>query len=183
MSKRKNYSGFTLVESLVVCSIVSVLMGLAVPSFSQMLSNFRVKNDADVFFRSVALTRSEAITRNSRAVMCKSADGRSCTQTGGWDQGWLIFHDANSNAELDVGEALVWYQNPLESHIQITGNGPVAKYVSYTGSGNTSLVSGALQMGTLTFCKPSPRVSHAWQVVISSTGRPRNVKTTVKQCV
>ena len=148
-----------------------------------MLNNFRLRNEADAFLTSVLLTRSEAVKRNARAVMCKSDKGKSCAKSGGWDEGWIVFHDANNNAELDAGESVVWNQQPIESRIRITGNGPVTNYVSYTSLGTTNLVSGAFQAGTVTFCQVSATTTQAWQIVINSTGRPRSVKTTVKQCI
>jgi type IV fimbrial biogenesis protein FimT len=182
MSKNKNASGFTLVELVVVCAILAVLLSSAAPSFAHFLSSYRLKSQADAFFTSALLTRSEAAKRNARAVMCKSGTGTSCTKSGGWDQGWIVFHDANNNAELDQGESVVWRQQSLDARIKITGNGPVGQYVSYTSLGTTNLVSGAFQAGTLTFCQASPTATEAWQIVISKTGRPRSVKITVTQC-
>ena len=180
---RKYSSGFTLAELLVVCGILAVLLAYAVPGFASMLSSLRLRKGADTFFTSVLLTRSEAVKRNSRVVMCKSDNGKVCASGGDWNQGWIIFHDANNNAEVDAGESIVWHQQSVESRIKITGNGPVQKYVSYTGFGTSNLVSGAFQAGTLTFCQISPSPTDAWQIVINKTGRPRSVKTTVKQCI
>jgi type IV fimbrial biogenesis protein FimT len=180
---RKYASGFTLAELLVVCGILAVLLAYAVPSFTPMLSSLRLKNEADAFFNGVLLTRSEAVKRNSRVVMCKSDKGKVCASGGDWNQGWIIFHDANNNAEVDAGESIVWHQQSVENRIKITGNGPVQKYISYTGLGTSNMVSGAFQAGTLTFCKISPNATDAWQIVINKTGRPRSVKTTVKQCI
>jgi type IV fimbrial biogenesis protein FimT len=158
-------------------------LGVRSTVFSQMLSSLRLRNGVDTFFTSVLLTRSEAVKRNSRVVMCKSDQGKVCASSGDWNQGWIIFHDANNNAEVDAGESIVRHQQSLENRIKITGNEPVQKYVSYTGFGTSNLVSGAFQAGTLTFCQISPSPTDAWQIVINKTGRPRSVKTTVKQCI
>jgi len=56
----KTHSGFTLIELLVVISIAAILVSLAVPNFSQMVGQQRVKAAANDFKSAVALARSEA---------------------------------------------------------------------------------------------------------------------------
>jgi type IV fimbrial biogenesis protein FimT len=176
-TKKKKYSsGFTLVELLITSCIVAILLSIAGPSFAQMLSGLRLKNQVDAFFASVLLARSEAVKSNSRTVMCKTKEGRSCVTAGGWEQGWIVFHDLNNNAELDEGESVVWHQQALESDIKITGNTPVASYISYTPAGTTNLVSGAFQAGTLKFCQNAQKTSETWQIVVNKTGRPKSLK-------
>ncbi len=182
MKKRKHNFGITLVEMLVTSCIVAVLLSIAGPSFAQMLSGLRLKNQVDAFFASVLLTRSEAVKTNSRTVMCKSTNGQSCASAGGWHQGWIVFHDFNNNAELDEGESVVWRQQALDSGIKITGNTPVAKYISYTPTGTTNLVSGAFQAGTVKFCQGAQETAETWQIVVNKTGRPKSRKATPNPC-
>jgi type IV fimbrial biogenesis protein FimT len=182
MKKRKHNFGITLVEMLVTSCIVAVLLSIAGPSFAQMLSGLRLKNQVDAFFASVLLARSEAAKSNARTVMCKTTNGQSCVTDGGWDQGWIVFHDLNNNAELDGGESVVWHQQALDSAIKISGNTPVAKYISYTPTGTTNLVSGAFQAGTVKFCHGAPKTSETWQIVINKTGRPKSLKATANLC-
>ena len=114
--------------------------------------------------------------------MCKTTNGQSCVTDGGWNQGWIVFHDLNNNAELDGGESVVWHQQALDSAIKISGNTPVAKYISYTPTGTTNLVSGAFQAGTVKFCHGAPKTSETWQIVINKTGRPKSLKATANLC-
>jgi type IV fimbrial biogenesis protein FimT len=125
---------------------------------------------------SLHLARSEAIKRNSRAVVCPSADGSHCAVDGAWHLGWLVFHDANNNAAREDGEEIVHRRQALSTGLRVGSTGSTARYVSYESSGGTRQVSGAFQAGTLTLCSKSGDLDAARQIVISRTGRPRTVK-------
>jgi len=179
---RSGGSGFTLIEMLVLLAMVVVLQTLAAPALSGFVDSMRLTAGANSFLSSVHLARNEAAKRNARVVLCKSATGDACTRAGGWEQGWLVFHDVNNNAALDAGEALLSREQALPRHIRFSGNSQLANYLSYTQTGAASLTSGAFQAGTLTLCAQSATRVEARQVIISSTGRPRTVRTTVAQC-
>ena len=182
MAKKSGCAGFTLIELLVVVALMVILQSLAAPAFSAMVKSMRLTTATNSLFSSLLLARSEAIKRNSRAVVCKSATGNACITSGGWEQGWIVFHDANNNAALDAGEDLVSREQALPQPIRLTGNDPVVSYVSYTPMGRTNYTSGGFQAGTLTVCTQSATSVAAREIKISISGRPRTLKTTVAQC-
>ena len=175
-------SGVTLLELMVVLAIAAILLLAGIPSFASLINSTRLSTATNEMISSLHLTRSEAIKRNSRAVMCTSATGTSCAVSGGWHQGWLVFHDANNNAKLDLGETVVLTRQALPAGLWATSTGTTARYVSYAPSGGTKQVSGAWQGGTLTLCNESGSLNSARKVIISSTGRPRTEKTTLASC-
>ena len=175
-------SGTTLLELMVVLSIAGILLAIGIPAFSYLAHSSRLSSATNEMVSSLHLTRSEAIKRSSRVVMCTSATGTSCAASGGWHQGWLVFHDANNNAALDAGETVIMARQALPAGFSLTGNKWISKYISYTPSGATRMTSGVLQVGTLTLCNESGAPGAARQVIISSTGRPRTEKTTLASC-
>jgi type IV fimbrial biogenesis protein FimT len=175
-------SGATLLELLVVLALSAVLLGMAIPGFAAFTSNSRLVNTTNSMLSSLHLARSEAIKRRARAVLCPSSTGTDCAAEGGWHQGWLLFHDANNNAARDDGETVVLAQAGMPEGFRLTGNTQVSKYISYTPTGAAQLVSGAFQAGTLTVCNESGSPIAARRIIISSTGRPRVVKTTLDAC-
>ena len=180
---RSRPGGFSLVELLTALTVGSVLMSLTVPAMTGMLKNQHAASTVNALFASLNLARSEAIKRNARAVLCKSADGVSCTTGGGWEQGWILFHDGNNNAVFDPGEQVVLQQGAVSSGIRLTGNMPVANYVSYSPSGTAKLISGAFQAGTFTLCPASSSGVDVRQIVLSGTGRARTQKGTLSDCL
>ena len=174
--------GYTLVELLVVLAVGALLMLIAVPALTGMLNSQKAISTINALYTSLNLARSEAIKRNARAVLCKTADGLSCTHNGGWEQGWILFHDANNNAVFDPGETVLHQQGPAPAGVRLTGNLPVAHYVSYSPAGTAKLPSGAFQAGTFTLCMASAPSVDIRQVVLPSTGRARTQKGKIGDC-
>lgn len=157
-------------ELLVTLAIVALLAGMALPSFEALLREHRASVTGNELLGALALTRSEAIRRDSRVTLCTSQDGQTCGKGIGWQHGWIIFHDPDQNALRDVSETILLVQPPVHG-LSITGNTPVADYVSYVASGTTLKTNNALQMGTITLCAGAS----GHQIVVSATGRPRSV--------
>jgi type IV fimbrial biogenesis protein FimT len=176
------FSGTSLVELLVALSILLILLTQAVPAFNSSLTSSRLANSTNTFLASIYLARSEAIKRNGRVVICKSIDGLACSTSGDWEQGWIVFHDRNNNAALDSGEAVLQVEPALAAAISFRGNQYVANYISYSPSGSSKMISGAFQAGTLIVCEKSTTSGETRNIVISATGRPRVVRTTVATC-
>ena len=184
-TERKRHAierGFSLTELLVVLGITALMVATAVPAFSNLMGTMRLRSASNALYFGLMLARSEAIKRNERVVVCKSATGTSCTVTGGWEQGWLVFVDTNNNSKSETGEEIVLYQPRLPSSIHINGNLPLANYVSYKGSGTTAQVSGAFQAGTITACQVSKGEVDAHKIIISAVGKARQVKDKVSIC-
>lgn len=176
-------SGFSLLELLVTGAIASVLMLVAVPAMTGMLDTQRRISSVNSFVSSLHLARGEAIKRNGRAVVCKSNGGDQCSRSGDWDQGWIVFHDANNNARVDAGELVLRQHGPIGDRLRLTGNQPVAHYVSYSASGSAKLMSGAFQAGTFVLCPTSVnRDGAVRKIILSGTGRPRTVDGTASDC-
>jgi len=165
--------GFTLVELLVVGAIASVLAAVGVPSWRAFAGKLQVSAATDAFVSGLHLARSEAIKRHDRVALCKSADGAACADAGGWDQGWIIFHDGNNNGTREEPEPILRRQQALAPALRLSGNLQVAQYVSFVPTGATKLVAGGFQAGTLTVCWESGRTVQGRQIILNAAGRPR----------
>jgi type IV fimbrial biogenesis protein FimT len=162
--------GFTIVEALVTITVMALLLACAVPAFGAWLAEIKLRNAAYALADAMALARSEAIKHGARATLCKAADRTRCTTLGGWEAGWLLFLDDNHTATREADEPLVRIEPPADRGITARANQPLSNYVSFTALGHARLLSGALQMGTFTVCRPGSRAYH---VVLANTGRVR----------
>lgn len=167
--------GYSLVEPMTALAVLGVLSAIAVPSFARLLAETRVRDASSDLFAAVIQTRSEALKRHGRAVLCKSADLNRCIDDIRWDSGWIVFNDENESGQRDADEALLRTGEARGGRVTISGDGSVGNYVSYVGSGRTQqLNTGAWQAGTLTVCSEGI----ARQIIINRVGRPRTVPAT-----
>lgn len=174
--------GFTLIELVVVLSIVGALLSLAAPLAASLAGGMRMASVTNLFFGHLQLARSEAIKRNGPVALCSSADQLTCSVDGGWEQGWIVFHDRNNNGRREADEPLVHGVGPVPTGLRVMGNTSVARYVSFAATGGTRTTSGAFQAGTVTVCRESAAEAEARQIVISAVGRPRIRRTPVATC-
>lgn len=172
-------SGVTLLELMVVLAIAAILLTIGIPSFASLAQSSRLSTATNELLAALHLARSEAIKRSARAVICSSASGAACANSGDWDQGWLVFHDANNNANVDAGEAVILRRQALPAGLRATSR---RTYISYTPDGSTKWTSGALQGGTFTVCNDTGSPVAARELIISLAGRARTAKMTLASC-
>jgi type IV fimbrial biogenesis protein FimT len=67
--------GFTLVELMVALAVAAILLGIAVPSFRDMLERNRVAAQSNDLLGGLQATRSEAIRKNATHRFCNSNAG------------------------------------------------------------------------------------------------------------
>lgn len=166
--------GFTLVELMIVLAIAAILLTLAVPSFTDFVKNNRMVAQNNDFVTALNLARSEAIRRGSRVTVCSSGDGATCA-AGGWEQGWIVFVDANGDGTVDDPDnGILRVHGPLAGGTTLTGVAALATHISYTALGTTRPIGGgaaATQVGALVLCDDRGFGNKARAIQINSTGR------------
>ncbi len=144
-------AGFTILELMIVVSILGILLGIGVPSFTAIIRQNRLAAETNELLSATAIARSEAVKRGSPVTLCAAAtvDLNSCaTADDQWSNGWIVFSD-------DVGAAGVidTDANPLTlddtiiqvwpaAAAQITVRNATSRFVSYRGDGGTNLPPG-----------------------------------------
>jgi type IV fimbrial biogenesis protein FimT len=164
-------AGYTLLELMVTITIVGILMGVAVPSFTSVIDSNRLTTYANDLVTALNFARSEAIKRNLRVSLCKSTNRVSCATINNWSQGWIIFTDQNNNSTYDNStEILLRVQANKTNTTTMAGDTPVANYVSYIATGQSKLSTGAFQAGTIKIC--DERTGNVGiNIALNSTGR------------
>lgn len=165
--------GFTLVELVVTLTVGIILLALAVPSLQNLIQNNRISAATNDLFTAINLARSAAIKRGTRVTICKSGVDNVCADANGWQQGWIVFADPDSNAVYTAeSEDLLRVREPIGGNVVITGNANVEDYISYVARGNSELVSGFPQNGTITVCDHRSG-DFGRNLVLSRSGRIR----------
>jgi type IV fimbrial biogenesis protein FimT len=174
--------GVSQVEVLVTVGIVAGALGLGLPAMQESLQSAALSSASHELVADLELARAEAVKRNQRVALCKSPAGAQCVAQGGWEQGWIVFHDANTNGRKDAGEELIARHPELARGLRARGNQPVANYVSYTAIGASKSTAGGFQAGTLTLCRASGLPTPSRQVIVNALGRPRVQRVQVASC-
>ena len=164
-------AGFTLLEALVVMALLGVLVSLAAPAMSALRQRHQLQGEAEGFFNSLVLARSEALRRQARVSLCARASDSECDPQGRWQQGWLVFVDANDNARRDATEPVLEVHGAVPQAMRLDASSTVIGVFSYSAEGRSQSVNGAFMAGTWRFCRPS--AAEGWQVISNALGKPR----------
>ena len=168
--------GLTFIEIAVALAILAIATTFALPTWRHWLAKQELSNRAQALATALDRARTEAIKRGHRVNLCKSPDAATCAEDGDWSAGWILHDDPRGEGKPD-GDPPIAHDPPVAAPITVDGNGPVDDYVSFTPLGEPRRLSGALQMGTFTVCRPG---HDALQVVVAATGRVRTVRTTTR---
>ena len=173
MPHASTFRGFTLLELAIALAVGAVIVGLGVPGLGAWARGQELQDLADALLRTLDLARSEAIRRAARVDVCPG--GASCA--GGatpWEGGWSVVADVDRDRDVRA----ILRERAAAPGITISGNRPVADYVSYTSAGHARRFDGALQMGTFTLCRHGER---ARKVILANSGRAR-IEATTQAC-
>ena len=159
--------GFTLVELLVALLVAAVLLGVGVPGLLDISERNRLETVATRLSTSLISARSEALKRNQPVIVCKSANGSSCIEAGGWERGWMTFADSDLDGNKDGAEAIIAVQQTLAKGdtVRVSGAG-LANAVTYFPDGTAS------GTGVFVICNKGGDTDLAREIEVSATGRP-----------
>ncbi len=110
---RNTQHGFTMVELIVVVSIVALLLAIGAPSYRYVTTANRVAGDVNRLVGDLQFARAEAIKEGSPVTVCSSTNGATCSGSATWTTGWIVFADANGNQSVDANEAVLRVQSAL----------------------------------------------------------------------
>ena len=159
--------GFTLMELMVTISIAGILLGVAIPSFTSIISSNRLTTYANELVTALNLARSEAIKRGQHVVVRKTEPD--------WEDGWQVFVDIDRSTTakenvLDASDIVLRVYSKLPDSYTLRGNSSFTNFIRYQpdGSGNAG--------GSFVLCDISdgnniPEKNTSKLITVSSSGR------------
>ncbi|MBX3603911.1 MAG: GspH/FimT family pseudopilin [Piscinibacter sp.] len=179
--------GFTLIEILVVISMIAILLGIAAPSFVTFQRNSELTATANEFLAALTVARSEAMKRQQRSFIVP-ADGAD------WASGWIVFVDTNNNvtsmsmimeAGVDVEitrhgalpSSLTMPVSPTSTGFDDAG----VKYAMFNGNGFMTLIGGGFPAGAAHSVDVT-NGTESRRIIANTTGRLRVCKPEAVDC-
>ena len=142
--------GVTLVELMVTLAIAVILLAIAVPGFQSLIRSNRLTTTTNAFIAALNLARMEAIKRNARVTLCKTADPNAtkpnCAASATWSQGAIVFVDRGTVGTVESGDTLLRVLGPFPD-VTITTRGNFALGVSYLPTGVSQGITAAGSTG------------------------------------
>ena len=174
--------GLTLIELIVTVTIVAILAAVATPSLREMLENNRLTALNNQLVSTLNYVRAEAVKRNYPVTMCvRNTDGSACATSGGFDNGWIVFVDCDSDNAIDAAgcnygpgntnaaeEILLDNKPNITTNIVIGSNFDPEQVIRYKPNGSPH------DNGTLTIQVDS--IDRYRVIVAQGTGRIRSCK-------
>jgi len=166
---RQNTRGYTLYELLMTLTLVALIVGLGLPSFSGVAARAGMRVEINALFHAIHVARKESIMRKRIVSLCPSLDGLSCEPGLDWSSGWLMFEntDRDEPPQRDSGEPL------LQTH-QVGEN---VRIMANRRGFTLRATQKRATNGTFIVCDRSDRAVPV-ALVISYTGRPRVTQET-----
>ncbi len=180
----KKQSGFTLIELMVTLVIGGILYSVAGPSLTIVVAEKQLIASGNDLLSAIHVARNEAIKLNRRVTICESSDGKNCSATGKWENGWIVFVDAAGVASGASGpctdatsDCLLRVHNAIsDDGITIRGvnqDSNVINSFTFTSRGLPKDTNGNGQSGVFSICHADSGNDFSRAVALSFSGRVR----------
>ena len=141
--------GFSLVELIVVMTIVGIIIGIAVPSYKYVTNSNRVSSEVNQLLGDMQYARSEAVKEGSPVSVCPgtvttsgSTVTATCATTGAsWQGGWFIFSNLLGDGAFGTGDQVLRIQAAFSSTDTFVSSDSSVKAVVFNREGFASIPS------------------------------------------
>ena len=135
MNAKASTKGFTLIEVLTIMLVVAILASIGLPSMNRMLENNRLSANTNRLVSSLYAARSEAVKRNTSAVICtRNIAGNACGGAGTtWNDGWIVFVDIDGDGVRDANEELLNVVEKTDTGMAFSAEARIN--ISFSGDG------------------------------------------------
>lgn len=157
--------GFTLVELLIVITILAIFAGQAIPSMTNLVDDARRKSVINDLIGAINLARAAAVTESTTVTLCPLDDSGSCTKD--WTYPITVFRDPSRARQLTDASAILRQIDPGSGgtwHPKTANR----RYFSFNSTGYARHA-----IGSVLWCPRSKDNTKASQILINMGGRPR----------
>jgi len=182
----KNCSGFTIPEIMITLGVIAIVLSMAVPSMSTMIKDNRLATQLNRVVADIHFARSEAVKRDVRVILCRSASPNAPTPVCGgtayvWDTGYIIFADDgkySNDVYNDGTDVLLRRGQPTLPGVKIRTNATWNKALVFNSNGTTYEFGGTAKMS---LCDDR-RKEQGRQIQVMPNGIPKLYADNISSC-
>ncbi|WP_370977748.1 GspH/FimT family protein [Agaribacterium sp. ZY112] len=162
----KQLQGFiSMFELLITLLISSLLLSIAIPSFSELIRKNQARTDLNALQHELNYARIHAVSSHTHTLLCPSINQQDCVND--WSQQRMIFADTNANERRDNNEALLLLSDGFRHSRQVVWKSFGQKeFIRYDYLGTT-----IYQSGRFYWCDIEEKEKQ--QLIIYRSGRVR----------
>lgn len=95
--------GFTIVELMIVITIMGIVAALAIPSFGNTIKNHQMRSTADNYYAAIRYARAEAV-RTGRSISIEPINNNWSTGLEIQDSNGTVLRRVSSKGKLTIAE-------------------------------------------------------------------------------
>jgi type IV fimbrial biogenesis protein FimT len=143
---KRTQHGLTMVEMVVVMSIVGILLAIGVPSYRYVTTANRMSGEINGLLGDMQFARAEAVKEGSNVSVCATTDGATCSGTATWTGGWLVFTDTGAPGTVDGTDQILRIQKPMSSGDTLVADTANFGAITFNREGFAQLLPGPVYL-------------------------------------
>lgn len=177
MAVKRSVNGFTFLELMITLAIVTLLVGLAVPSMQTWVGQSAIASTTNALVSSIQTARSAAVSQNIEVGVCPSANPEAvdaaCGTNIDWTNGWIVFVDNDGDGiRTDATEEVLLQMEKRTPGFTISTDSVFQNLIYFSPNGTSITANDIPVTGQLTI-DYGPDESR--MITVSANG---NVRTT-----
>ncbi|MEM7054306.1 MAG: Tfp pilus assembly protein FimT/FimU [Pseudomonadota bacterium] len=160
----QHHSGFTLIELIIALAVLAILLSMAAPAMHDFQQRQKVVSTANELLAHIHLARTHAVSRRQITIVCPSSNGQTCSNANRWEQGWIVFRDADRSGQPESAAEILRIGAGMDGLLIDSAGRTHIRYQPEGTAGGSNL--------TIKLCDPN-NADNARAVIVSNPGRPR----------
>ena len=155
---------------MVTIAIIGIVALFGIPAFSDFILDNRIRGQAGDLVAQLTHARSEAMRTATRITLCPGTSG-GCAGSS-WENGWVVFVDANANAAVDSSETVIGVGPALDGSNTLRSTA-FSTYISFRHDGRSTDIDGNERDGSFALCDSRGYGDKAYAIAVNDSGRIR----------
>lgn len=168
----KPLAGFSVLELITVITIIGLMFGIAIPNYHKFLMREERSLALHRLATAIDFAKQEAITRGKIVVVCSSVDGKTCSSSHNWTNGYIVGIERKKsdkdkiqslNGETAVFEVLQVFSGIRFGYLHFNQFGKQHLHLQPNGMTDNN--------GTFTYCPKNGDAKEADGLIINHAAR------------